>query len=62
LGIEPGQTTPDRQFSLNAVNCLGVCAIGPVMVLDGKFFGEMSPMKARRILGKFQKKGNGGKA
>jgi NADH:ubiquinone oxidoreductase subunit E len=62
LGIEPGQTTPDRQFSLNAVNCLGVCAIGPVMVLDGKFFGEMSPMKARRILGKFQKKGNGGRA
>ena len=62
LGIEPGQTTPDRQFSLNAVNCLGVCAIGPVMVLDGKFFGEMSPLKARRILGKFQKKGNGGRA
>ena len=62
LGIEPGQTTPDRQFSLNAVNCLGVCAIGPVMALDGKFFGEMSPLKARRILGKFQKKGNGGRA
>jgi hypothetical protein len=32
------------------------------MVLDGKFFGEMSPLKARRILGKFQKKGNGGRA
>ncbi len=62
LAIEPGQTTPDGQFSLNAVNCLGVCAIGPVMALDGKFFGEMSPLKARRILGKFQKKGNGGKA
>lgn len=62
LGIEPGGTTPDRQFSLNTVNCLGVCAIGPVMVLDGKFFGEMSPLKARRVLGKFQKRGNGGRA
>ena len=62
LGIDPGQTTPDGQFSLNTVNCLGVCAIGPVMMLDDKFFGEMSPLKARRILGKFQKKGNGGRA
>jgi NADH-quinone oxidoreductase subunit E len=62
LGIESGQTTPDLRFSLNTVNCLGVCAIGPVMVIDGKFFGEMSPVKARRVLGKFQKKGNGGKA
>lgn len=62
LGIDPGQTTSDLRFSLNVVNCLGVCAIGPVMVVDGKFFGEMSPMKARRILGKFQKKENGGRA
>jgi len=62
LGIDPGQTTPDGQFSLNAVNCLGVCAIGPVMVVDGKFFGEMSPLKVRRVLDKFQKKGNGGRA
>jgi NADH-quinone oxidoreductase subunit E len=62
LGIEPGQTTSDLRFSLNVVNCLGVCAIGPVMVVDGKFFGEMSPMKARRVLGKFQKKENGGRA
>jgi NADH-quinone oxidoreductase subunit E len=62
LGIEPGQTTPDLQVSLNTVNCLGVCAIGPVMVIDGKFFGEMSPMKAGRVMGRFQKKGNGGRA
>ncbi len=62
LSIGPGQTTADREFSLNAVNCLGVCAIGPVMMLDGKFFGEMTPVKARTILGKFQKKGNGGRA
>jgi NADH:ubiquinone oxidoreductase subunit E len=50
LNLEPGQTTADRQFSLNAVNCLGVCAIGPVMFVDGKFYGEMNPLKARKII------------
>ena len=38
LKIEPGQTTEDRKFSLNVVNCLGVCAIGPIMFVDGKFY------------------------
>ena len=52
LHIEPGQTTADRQFSLNVVNCLGVCAIGPVMMVDRKFYGEMSPSRAKRIIEK----------
>ncbi|MFB3884021.1 MAG: NAD(P)H-dependent oxidoreductase subunit E [Thermodesulfobacteriota bacterium] len=52
LGIEPGQTTADRQFSLNVVNCLGVCAIGPVMMVDGKFYGEMNSLRAKRIIEK----------
>ncbi len=43
LEIDPGQTTQDQRFSLNVVNCLGVCAIGPVMLVDGKFYGEMNP-------------------
>jgi NADH-quinone oxidoreductase subunit E len=50
LLVEPGQTTADRQFSLNVVNCLGVCAIGPVMLVDQKFYGEMNPLKAKRII------------
>ncbi len=62
LGIEPGQTTQDQQFSLGVVNCLGVCAIGPVMVADGKFYGEMNWVKAKRILERMKEKGNGGKA
>jgi len=64
LHIEPGQTTADRQFSLNVVNCLGVCAIGPVMFLDGKFYGEMTPTKAKRIIEKINKnkKINGGRS
>jgi len=55
LNIEPGETTADKQFSLNVVNCLGVCAIGPVMLVDGKFYGEMNPIKAKRIVEKLNK-------
>jgi NADH-quinone oxidoreductase subunit E len=55
LNIEPGQTTPDKQFSLNVVNCLGVCAIGPVMFVDGKFYGEMNSLKAKRVIEKINK-------
>lgn len=59
LSIEPGQTTKDKKFSFQVVNCLGVCAIGPVMFVDGKFYGEMTPVKARRIIDKLSK-GKGG--
>jgi NADH-quinone oxidoreductase subunit E len=59
LSIEPGETTKDTKFSLQVVNCLGVCAIGPVMFVDGKFYGEMTPVKARRIIDKLNK-GKGG--
>jgi NADH:ubiquinone oxidoreductase subunit E/NAD-dependent dihydropyrimidine dehydrogenase PreA subunit len=37
LKIEPGQTTPDRQFTLETVNCLGTCAMGPVVVADEEY-------------------------
>jgi NADH:ubiquinone oxidoreductase subunit E len=55
LNIEPGQTTPDKQFTLNVVNCLGVCAIGPVMFFNDKFYGEMTPLKARKLIEKIGK-------
>ncbi len=55
LTIEPGETTPDKQFSLNVVNCLGVCAIGPVMFVDGKFYGEMNSFKAKKLIEKIDK-------
>jgi len=62
LHIEPGQTTADRQFSLNVVNCLGVCAIGPVMMVDGKFYGEMNPIRAKKIIGNLNNKRRGEKS
>lgn len=50
LGIQPGETTPDKKFSLETVNCLGCCAIGPIVLLDGVYYGEMTPQKAIKLL------------
>lgn len=44
--VEPGGTTPDRLFSFQPVNCVGACALAPVMVVDGNYFGHMTVSKA----------------
>jgi len=46
LNIEAGETTKDKMFTLEAVNCLGACALGPVLVVDGEYHGQMNPRKA----------------
>ena len=53
LRIRPGETTPDRKFTLETVNCLGVCASGPIMVVDGQYFGKMSPAQVKGVLDQF---------
>lgn len=50
LGIKPGETTPDREFTLETVNCLGACALGPVVVVDGHYFPKVRPSKVKDIL------------
>ena len=50
LAIKPGQTSKDMQFTLEAVNCLGCCSLGPVMVIDGKYYGNMAVSKVERVL------------
>jgi len=50
LGIEPGKTTPDGMFTLERVNCLGACALGPVVVLDGKYHRNMTPNRLRKLV------------
>jgi len=42
LGIGPDETTEDRAFSLELVNCVGACALAPVMVIDGKYYGKVT--------------------
>jgi NADH-quinone oxidoreductase subunit E len=50
LGIHPGETDLDLKFSLETVNCLGCCAMGPVMVVDGKYHGKTVPAKVSDVL------------
>ena len=56
LNINVGETTPDNNFTLETVRCLGTCAIGPVVTIDGKYFGQMNSKKIRSILKKYDKK------
>jgi NADH-quinone oxidoreductase subunit E len=49
-GIRPGETDLDLKFSLETVNCLGCCALGPVMEVDGKYHGHMVPAKTGDVL------------
>jgi len=53
LGIEPGNTTDDMHFTLETVNCLGACALGPIVVIDGQYDGQMSPGKVKKTLKKY---------
>lgn len=50
LGIKSGETTPDYRFSLEAVRCMGACALAPVMVIDDKVHGQMTPVAASEVI------------
>lgn len=50
LGIRAGETTSDNEFTLETVNCLGACALGPVMVVDGRYFPKVKASTVRQIL------------
>jgi NADH:ubiquinone oxidoreductase subunit E len=50
LGIPPGETTPDKEFSLETVNCLGACALGPTVVVDNRYFRHVTTAKVQHIL------------
>jgi NADH-quinone oxidoreductase subunit E len=50
VGISPGETDLDLKFSLETVNCVGCCALGPVLVVDGEYHGQMNPRKVTAML------------
>jgi NADH-quinone oxidoreductase subunit E len=50
LKIEAGETSPDEQFSLDTARCLGCCAIGPVMVVDGEYYGKPTRKEVEQII------------
>jgi NADH-quinone oxidoreductase subunit E len=55
LGIAAGRTTADGEFTLERVNCLGACAQAPLVVVDGRYYGQMDETKAQTVLGRSQK-------
>lgn len=55
LNIKTGDTSQDGQFTLEAVNCLGCCAIGPIVVIDGTYFGKVTLTKVSAILKNYAK-------
>lgn len=55
LGIKAGQTTADKQFTLETVNCLGACALGPVVVIDGHYFSKVKKSRIGKLLDEARK-------
>lgn len=53
-GIGPGETDLDLKFSLETVNCLGCCALGPVLEINGKTHGNIAPSKAGQVLKNYE--------
>ncbi len=50
LEIKSGETTNDELISLETVNCLGCCALGPVIEIDGQYFGKLNSEKLDKLL------------
>ncbi len=53
IGIGPGETDLDLKVTLETVNCVGCCALGPVMVIDGEYHGKMAPAKSEDVLNSY---------
>lgn len=52
LGLRPGETTQDREFTLETVNCLGTCALGPIVLVDGHYFSNVKRQEVKKIIEK----------
>jgi NADH-quinone oxidoreductase subunit E len=50
LNILPGQTTEDKYFTLETVNCVGACALGPIAITDGHYHGHVSTKDVKKII------------
>jgi len=54
FALKPGQTTPDHMFTLERVACFGLCAMSPVVMVDGRLYGNMSPAKVLKLIEKLE--------
>ncbi|NIN68031.1 MAG: NAD(P)H-dependent oxidoreductase subunit E [Anaerolineae bacterium] len=55
LGLQAGETDANLEFTLETVNCLGACALGPVVVVNGEYHGQITSAKATRLLKRLRK-------
>lgn len=55
IGIRAGETDEQLEFTLETVNCVGACALGPVVVIDGEYHGQVTGAKAGRQIRKLRK-------
>lgn len=55
LSIEPGETTEDDLFTLETVNCVGACALGPIVISDGNYHGQMKTREVNKLINKIKK-------
>lgn len=55
LGVKPGETTPDKKFTLEATRCIGCCGLAPVIMIDDQVFGRLVPSDVPDILAKYEK-------
>jgi len=53
LGIKPGETTTDKEYSLETVACVGACALAPVMIINDVVYGRMTTTDAGKALGNY---------
>ena len=54
LGIKAGETTKDLKYTLETVNCVGACALGPIVIIDGEYSGQMKTDKVKNLLGSYR--------
>lgn len=54
IGIKAGETDVELKFSLETVNCIGCCALGPVMVVDGEYHGNIAPSQIETVLKNYE--------
>ncbi len=50
LDIKPRETTKDLKFTMETVNCVGACALGPIVIIDGKYSGQMKTDRVKNLL------------
>ena len=55
LGIEPGQTTADGLFTIEAIRCIGACALAPAMSINGKVYPKVTPDQVGKIIDEYRK-------